>query len=145
MAIEMKRSGGHGQALAFFALVLPLVLLPVVAYAAESSMLAARQARLAEVTALAAIDGAQQLDIVRFRAGSGTVLDAAAAVAAVTADLAASEPNAVIDAISVTGSLVTVKVHEWVPLRLATFVRGAGVTLRAAAAANLRHGYQAPD
>ena len=143
MAIKV-RSGSRGQALAFFALALPLVLLPVAAYAAESSMLAARQARLAEVTMLAALDAAQQLDIPRFRAGLGAGVDPSGAVAAATADLAASEPDAVIDAIRVNGGLVTVSVHEWIPLRLATFIRGAGVTLHAGAAANLTPGYQAP-
>jgi hypothetical protein len=134
----------RGQALAFFALVLPLVLLPVVAYASESSMLAARQARLTEATMLAALDAAQQLDIPRFRAGLGAAPDPVLAAGTATAELAASEPGAVIDSIAVNGSLVTVAVHEWVPLQIATFVRGGGVTLHATAAAILTPGYQAP-
>jgi hypothetical protein len=128
----------------FFALALPVILLPIAAYAAESSMLAARQARLAEVASLAALDAAQQLDVARLRAGLGSALDHSAASSAATADLAASEPDAVADAVAVQDARVTVTVHEWVPLRLATFVRGAGVTLRATSTARLVAGYEVP-
>jgi hypothetical protein len=107
-------------------------------------MLAARQARLAEVASLAALDAAQQLDVARLRAGFGTGLDRSAAAGAATADLSASEPNVVADAVAVQDARVTVTVHEWVPLRLATFVRGAGVTLRATSTARLVAGYEVP-
>jgi hypothetical protein len=134
----------RGQALVFFALALPLALLPLAAYAAETPMLAARQARLAEATSLAALDAAQQLDIARFRAGRGTGLDPDAAAASAKVDLAAAEPEAVVDSVAVDGPRVTIATHLQVPLRLATFVRGASVTLRATATARLVPGYQEP-
>jgi hypothetical protein len=121
----------QGQALAFFALVLPLVLLPVAAFGAEAGFLAARQAHLAEVTAQAALDAAQQLDT------------AARRVAA--AALAQQEPAAVLDGLSVAGAQVTVTVHELVPLRLAAFAGMRSAMLRAAVSARLTAGYASPS
>ena len=46
----------RGQAMVFFALALPLVLLPVAAFSAEAGVLAARQAHLTEVVAQAALE-----------------------------------------------------------------------------------------
>lgn len=135
----------RGQAMVFFALILPLVLLPVAAYAIESTSLSARQARLAEVASLVAIDAAQQLDVAQFRAGRGLAVDAGAGGATALADLANLEPGASLDSLNVTGPRLTVWIHETVPLRLAAFLRGAGVTLHASAIATLTPGYQVPS
>lgn len=134
----------RGQVLVFFALALPLLLLPIAAYAAEAPMLAARRAHLAEVASTAALEAAQQLDVRRLRSGGGLALDSAAASATVAADLESQEPAAVVDSLSVSGNQVALTLHERVPLRLATFVPGAAVTLHATARANLVPGYAKP-
>jgi hypothetical protein len=134
---------GHqqGQALAFFALVLPLVLLPVAAFGVEAGWLAARQAHLAEVTAQAALDAAQQLDTAALRAGGVWRLDPAAARQVVTSDLALQEPAAVLDGLVIAGARLTVTVHESVPLQLGAFAGPRAATLRAVVSARLAAGY----
>jgi hypothetical protein len=136
--------GGAGQALVFFALVLPLVLLPVAAFGAEAGFLAARQAHLSEATAQAALEAAQQLDAAALRAGTGWLLDPSAAHAVAARDLADQEPGAVLDALTVTGAQLTLAVHEVVPLRLAAFAGASSATLRAAITARLTPGYSTP-
>jgi hypothetical protein len=135
----------RGQALVFFALVLPLVLLPVAAFGAEASFLAARQAHLSEVTAQAALDAAQQLDTAALRAGAGWHLDPAAARAVAARDFADQEPGAVLDAVILAGAQLTLTAHEVVPLRLASFAGARSATLRAAVSARLTPGYGTPS
>ena len=135
----------HGQALAFFALVLPLVLLPVAAFGVEAGFLAARQAHLAEATAQAALDAAQQLDTAALRAGGAWRLDPAAARQVAAADLALQEPGAVLDGFIVAGAQLTLTVHESVPLQLAGFAGPRAATLRASVSARLTAGYGSPS
>jgi len=137
--------GGAGQALVFFALVLPLVLLPVAAFGAEAGFLAARQAHLSEVAAQAALDAAQQLDAAALRAGAGWRLDPTAARAVATRDLAEQEPAAVLDGLTAGGAQLTLSVHELVPLRLASFLGARSATLRATLSARLTPGYGTPQ
>ena len=134
-----------GQALVFFALVLPLVLLPVAAFAVEAGFLAARQAHLTEVTAQAALDAAQQLDAAALRAGAGWRLDPAVARAVATRELAEQEPAAVLDGLMGGGAQLTLTVHELVPLRLASFAGARSATLRATLSARLTPGYGTPQ
>lgn len=131
----------RGQAMVFFALVLPLVLLPVAAYATEATFLGARQAHLTEVVAQAALDAAQQLDQSALRAGTGWRLEAAAAQAAAVDDLTRQEPGAVLDSVSVAGAQVTISAHEVVALELAAFLGPRSATLRARISARLTPGY----
>ncbi len=133
----------RGQALVLAALLLPLALVPAAALGVEVAVVASHQARLSEVVALAAVDAAQSLDVAAFRAGSVWRLDAPAAHAVVAAELAASDPQAVLDSVSVSGSRLTVTAHEPVPLRLASFVPRPSVTVRAAVTAQLTPGYAA--
>ncbi|HEX6350157.1 MAG TPA: hypothetical protein VF160_12300 [Candidatus Dormibacteraeota bacterium] len=134
-----------GQALVFFALVLPLVLLPVAAFSAEAGVLAARQAHLSEAVAQAALDAAQQLGVKALRAGAGWLLDVRAAQDIARAELAASEPAAVLDGVGAAGAQVTVSAHEVVPLRLAAFVGRPSATLRVRISARLTPGYASPS
>lgn len=134
-----------GQALVFFALVLPLVLLPVAAFSAEAGLLAARQAHLTEAVAQAALDAAQQLDTAALRAGAGWRLDVRAAQDTARAELAAAEPDAVLDDVAPAGAQVTVRAHEVVSLRLAAFVGRPSATLRARISARLTPGYASPS
>jgi len=134
----------RGQTLAFVALVLPLVLLPVAGYAVEASRLAALQARLQEVTALAAMDAAQQLDVAALRAGAGLQLDPPAAAAAARASLSSQDPDARLVAVEVSGAVVNLGAEQQVPLVFGAVLPAASVTLKAAARARLRAGFDRP-
>jgi hypothetical protein len=136
----------RGQALAFFALVLPLALLPVAAYAVESAHLAAEAARLLEVIQQAAEDGAQQVDAAALREGHGLRIDPARAEPVVRTALERGAPGARLEAISVTDRELTLAAVEPVPLLLAALLGSAStVTVRARASARLTDGYDRPS
>ncbi len=128
-----------------FALLAPLVLLPFAAYAVEVGNLSARQARLQQAAAQAAIDSAQQLDVAALRAGTAFRVDPAAASSAARSVLMQAEPSAVLDSVTVSGSAVSVRAHERVPLVFGRILPGGPVTLRAVAAARLTTGYDSPS
>jgi len=132
-----------GQVLVFFALVLPLVLLPVAAYAVDAAVTASEYARLVEVTVRAAEDAAQQVDVAKLRASGALVLDVAAAVRAAHDDVM-TEPGASLIAVGVAGDLVTVATAESVTLPL-DFVGAARVRLHASATARIAPGYDRPS
>ena len=137
----MKRQ--TGQVLVFFALVLPLVLLPVAAYAIDAAVASAAYSRLVEVTELAAEDAANQVDVPTLRAGGAIVLDTAAAETAADTDVA-SVVAARVTAVAVAGGLVTVATAEDVSLPFDFVGRGA-VTLHASATARVAPGYASPS
>jgi len=132
-----------GQVLVFFALVLPLVLLPVAAYAVDAAVTASEYARLVEVTVRAAEDAAEQVDVAALRAGGAVVLDVAAAVRAAHDDLVI-EPGATVIAVVVAGGQVTVATAESVTLPL-DFVGAASIRLHATATARIAPGYDRPS
>jgi Flp pilus assembly protein TadG len=143
LALAVRRAT-RGQALVFFAIVLPAVLLPVAALAAETALVAERQARLSEATEEAATAAALALDTDALRAGSGWSLDPASAIAAASSALSAAEPAAVLDGVAVTGNQVTLYAHETVSLQLAIFVPSRDLAVHTAAVARLTPGYAAP-
>ena len=132
-----------GQVLVFFALVLPLVLLPVAAYAVDAAVTASEYARLVEVTVRAAEDAAQQVDVAKLRASGALVLDLDAALRAAHDDLMI-EPGASLIAVGVDGDLVTVATAESLTLPL-DFVGAARVRLHASATARIAPGYDRPS
>ncbi len=136
----MKRA----QALVFFAIVLPAVLLPVAALAAETALVAERQAKLSEGTALAATAAALALDTNALRSGTGWALDAVAARRAAAGALLSADPRAVLDSALVSSNQVTISAHELVRLQLAVFAPRGGVSVRATASARLTPGYASP-
>lgn len=138
-------AGRRGQTLVFVALVLPLALLPVAAYAIESTHLASVSAHLQEVTQQAAEDAAQQIDVGSLRAGEGMRIDPAPAEATVRAAIGAGAPGARVRSVSVGERVLTVVVEEQVPLQLSAFVGGSAVTVRARATARLTDGYDRPS
>ncbi|HET7467276.1 MAG TPA: hypothetical protein VFL29_11460 [Candidatus Dormibacteraeota bacterium] len=133
-----------GQVLVFIALVLPIVLLPAAAYAVDAASAVEVQAQLEQATTSAAETAVQQVDAVTLRSGAGLALDQRD-VQAVTRDVIASEdPGATVDRVTVDGLLVTVETSR--SLRLPLNVLGIpAVTLRAAATARLRPGYESPS
>jgi hypothetical protein len=137
----MNARSQAGQVLAYVAVVAPLLLLPLVAYAVESTRVAAAQARLQGVAVAAAEDGVQQIDSARFRAGGGLGPDPVAAQSRVSADVRAVEPAASVDAVSVSGAAISVALSEPVPLVFAGLLGPAAVTVHAGAGASLQAGY----
>ncbi len=134
-----------GQALVSFAVILPLVLIPVAAYAIEATSLATRQAALAEVAAQVAEDAAQQIDEATLRAGGPLQLDPSAAQATALASVAARNPAATLRSVVVAGSSVSLVLEERVPLRFAVWAPGGGATIAAPASARLASGYSSPS
>ena len=131
-----------GQILAFFALVLPLVLLPVAAYAVDATTIASREAGLQAATAQAAETGAQQLSIATIRSSGGLTLDAAAVSRVVAQTLLQEERGARVDRYTVAGTDVTVVTSESITLPVSVFTQT--VTLHANATARLVRGYDSP-
>jgi len=127
------------------AFLVPLVLLPVVAYAAGSAVVASRQEALQAAVAQAAEDAAQSLEESHFRLDGIVLIDPRLAPERAAAALAADAPGAVIDRIEVSGATLTLSAHEIVPLQLGGFVGMGHVTIRAAARALLVAGYGRPS
>jgi hypothetical protein len=135
----------RGQTMVSVALLLPVVLLPLMAYAVQATLLASRGSQLQAAVARAAEDGASAIDVATLRAGGGLVLDQAAAAALASSSLAADDPRAVLDSVTVTTSMVTVRGHERVAAGFGA-VLGAGATvINAEATARVTPGYASPS
>lgn len=133
----------NGQVLAFFALVLPLVLLPVVAYTVDATIVAGREAGLQAATAQAAETAAEQLNISAIRSTGVLTLDASAVNQAVDQTLVEEESGARLDSYTVAGIELTVATSEPVTLPFSVFARS--VTVHAHATARLVAGYDKPS
>jgi Flp pilus assembly protein TadG len=129
--------------LAFFALILPIVLLPVGAYAVDAAIVASREAGLQAATAQAAETAAQQLNVGVIRSSGALTLDPAAVSLVVAQTLATKEPAAVVDSSTVNGVDTTVVTSESVTLPFSLFTKT--VRLHARATARLVAGYDNPS
>jgi len=134
----------RGQVLVFVALVLPIVLLPAAAFAVDAASAASVQARLEQATWSAAESSVQQIDAGALRAGKGITLDQLSVEAVAFDALAAVDPNATIERLSVDGLYVTVETSETLQLPL-NFLGAPTVRLRAKATARLTLGYERPS
>lgn len=137
----MKRS--EGQVLVLFALILPLLLVPVVGYGVDSAVIAVRHASLQAATAEAAEIAAQRIDVDALRTAGTLQVDARDLRPALGAVLVAEEPNAALDSVAVNGPSITVASSERVELPLPFFTRSAVV--RARATAQIVPGYGSPS
>ena len=134
----------RAQVLVFFALVLPLVLLPVAAYAVDAAVSASAFARLEEVTVHAAEQAASQLDVLRLRSGRGVAVEPGTAQSVARAVIAGSMPGAQLVEVKVSGATVRVRTSQ--SLRLPVqFIGAPGVVLHASATARLTPGYDSPS
>ncbi len=140
--MERRRSG---QALVLMAFLIPLVLLPVAAYAVEASYAASRAALLQWACVRAAEDAAQSLDAAALRASSVVQIDPVAARVTAQSELAGMDPRAVLDGFSASGDLVQLSAYETVPVTLALWVPGRTVRVGASAMARLTTGYSSPS
>jgi hypothetical protein len=132
-----------GQVLAFFALVLPIVLLPVAAYAVDATVVASREAGLVGATNQAAETAAQQLNVGALRSTGALKLDPAALSVVLAQALIDEEQGARVDSFTVAGAEVTIETSERVTLPLSVFTRS--ITLHARATARLVAGYDTPS
>lgn len=135
---------GSGQVLAFFALLLPIVLMPVAAYAVDSVVVSTRAAGLQEATVRAAEEAAQQLSVADLRAQGGLTLDSRRALSSALATMSVVEPGASVQAVLVDGTQVTVIAVEVVTLPF-NFLPVPSVRLAAHASARLVAGYDSPS
>jgi hypothetical protein len=139
-----SRRAHPGQVLVFFALVLPIVLVPVAAYAVDAAVSESAFARLEEVTATAAQEAAEQVDQGKLRAGEGLALDPVAASAVAGYVVASEDQAARVLEVRIEGATVTVVCAVVVSLPL-NFVGSPAVTMRASASARLAGGYDRPS
>jgi len=136
------KSSEGGQVLAFFAIALPVVLLPVAAYAVDAAILAGRESALQAATAQVAETAAQQINVRALRSTGVLSLDAAATRLVLEQALADEEPGASIDSCTVTNAEVSVVSSEPVSLPFSVFTDT--VVLHAQATARLVAGYETP-
>jgi Flp pilus assembly protein TadG len=136
------RSNQRGQILAFFALVLPMVLLPVAAYAVDATIVFGREAGLQAATAQAAEAAAQKVNVAAIRSSGALSLDPTAGQVVAYQMLVEEEPSARVDSYAVAGDQVTIVTSETVTLPFGIFTRS--VTLHAHATARLVAGYDLP-
>jgi hypothetical protein len=132
------------QTLVIFALVLPLVLLPVAAYAVEATLLATRASLLQAAAARAAEDASEAVDVAALRATGILQLDPSSATRIARSTLAVQDPAARLDDVTVGPLSVTVRAHDAVPLDFGGILRAGSVTLATAATARLTAGYHSP-
>ena len=144
-AVGTARVGQLGQVVASFAIMLPLLLIPVVAYAVDGTFAAQAEADLTSVTVRAAEDAAQQIDVGSLRAGSGLVLDPAAARSAAGAALGSGPRGTQLVSITTAGTEVTVRAQLPVRLHLAFWLRGGVLMIQSSASARLTGGYSSPS
>ena len=134
----------RGQVMAFVAVALAIVLMPVAAYAIDAATVSAAAAALQEATATAALEAAQQLDTNDFRAVGAMEVDVAAARKAAEAVLAAQALPVSLSSLTVSGAEVTVEASELVHLPF-DFFPARIVRLEARASARLAGGYDSPS
>jgi hypothetical protein len=133
----------RGQVLTFMALILPLVLLPLAAYAVDAATVSTKAARLQEVTAQAAEEAAQQVSVADLRSGGSLALDPVNA-GVVAMGVVAEEPGATVRSVAISGTQVTVRSAEAVILPF-DFLGVAAITLEARATGRLTAGYDSPS
>jgi Flp pilus assembly protein TadG len=136
------RSNERGQVLTFFALVLPVVLLPVAAYAVDATIVSGREAGLQAGTAQAAEAAAQKVNVAAIRSSGALTLDPTAGQVVAYQMLVEEEPTASVDSYTVAGDQITVVTSETVTLPFSVFTRS--VSLHARATARLVAGYDSP-
>jgi Flp pilus assembly protein TadG len=124
--------------------VLPVILLPLAAYAVDSAFVISRAADLQEATAQAAEAAAQQADVDAMRSRSELTIDVTTARAVAQQSVLESEPGASVLAVQVNGAVVTVTTEEAVTLPF-NFLPAKAIKLEARASARLVRGYDSPS
>jgi Flp pilus assembly protein TadG len=134
----------RGQVLAFYAVLLPVILLPLAAYAVDIAFVITRSAGLQAATAQAAEVAAQHLDAGALRSRSVLIVDALAAPKVASQTLSVSEPEATVESVVVVGPMVTLFTHEVITLPF-NFLPAQAIVIHARASARLVGGYDSPS
>ena len=134
----------RGQVLAFYAVLLPVLLLPLAAYAIDVAFVITRTAELQEATAQAAETAAQHVDVEALRARSKLIVDGRAAADVASLAISYSEPEATVESVTVVGSMVTISTHEVITLPF-NFLPAPATVIHARASARLVGGYDSPS
>jgi Flp pilus assembly protein TadG len=134
----------RGQVLVFFAILLPIILLPLAAYAVDAAFVSARAAGLQEATAQAAEAAAQQVNVAALRSRSVLSIDASVGRVVATQAIHDSEPGASVESIVITGAVITLTAAEQVTLPF-NFLPVPAIRLEARASARLVGGYDSPS
>lgn len=134
----------RGQVLAFYAVLLPIILLPLSAYAIDAAFVSTRAAALQDSTAQAAELAAQQVDVDALRSRSVLTVDALSARSAALQALSDAEPDATVESVTVVGSMVTISASEAIRLPF-NFLPAPAVVIHARASARLVAGYDRPS
>lgn len=138
------KSRQQGQVMAFIAIAIAIVLMPLAAYAIDVATVSRAASTLQEATATAAIEAAQQLDTISFRASGVMSVDADAAQRTARTVLAAEAPSASVTSVTVSRAEVTVTAGEVVELPV-NFLPTRLIALEARASARLAGGYDRPN
>jgi len=141
----MRLSRSAGQVMVLLAMLIPLVLLPVAAYAAEAAYAATRAAALEWACSRAAEDATQAIDPNALRSASALQVDPAQASSIASSDVLNLDPKAVLDSVQVGSQRVTVSAHEDVPATLAFWLPGGHIRVNGSATARLTAGYASPS
>lgn len=134
----------RGQVLAFYAILLPIVLLPLAAYVVDVALVSARTAGLQEATAQAAEAAAQQVNVDALRSRSQLIVDAANAHQVVARMMSDLEPEAIVESVKVVGSTVTISTREVISLPF-NFLPAPTTVIHVRASARLVGGYDRPS
>jgi len=143
-SVRILMRAQRGQVMAFIAMALAMVLMPLTAYVIDVATVSSAAATLQEATAIAAMEAAQQLNTAEFRNSGVLVIDMNAARRAASAVLAAEAPAASLTSVSVRGVEVTVEAGQLIRLPFDFFPMRAA-RLRAVASARLTAGYDRPS
>ena len=145
MAVTERVIRRHrGQVLAFYAVLLPVILLPLTAYAVDAAFASTRAAGLQAATEQAAEAAAQQLDVGALRSRSVLIVDPLTARVVAASAMRDSEPGAIVDSVVVAGPMVTISSREVVTLPF-NFLPAQAIVIYARATARLVGGYDRPS
>lgn len=133
-----------GQVLAFYAVLLPIVLLPLAAYAVDVAFVISRTAELQGATAQAAEAAAQKVDVDALRARSQLTVDTDGAPTVASQAMSELDPEATVESVAVIGMVVTISTREVVTLPF-NFLPAPATVIHARAAARLVGGYDRPS
>jgi hypothetical protein len=134
----------RGQVLAFYAVLLPIILLPLAAYVIDAAFVSTRAAGLQEATAQAAETAAQQVDAHALRSRSVLIVDAETAPSVASRAMSDLEPGATVESVTVVGSIVTISSREAIVLPF-NFLPAPATVIHARASARLVGGYDRPS
>ena len=134
----------RGQVLAFYAVLLPIVLLPLAAYAVDVAFVSSRSAALQGPTAQAAETAAQKVSVDALRARSQLTVDTESAPAVASQVMGQLDPEATIESVVVIGMVVTISTREVITLPF-NFLPAPATVIHAHASARLVGGYDRPS